>query len=108
MKPKWGNGDTRRKHPKDSCIDCHMDIHRVFSNGELYYEYNTVEKLRDELRHRLVQESLADWFEKVEEDNARVASTANAPVSYVEYAECTHLQSKQAFVSSNLAPGFRL
>lgn len=84
LKPKWGNGDTRRAGKKDMCIDCHRDIHHLFSNGELYETYNTVDELRYELNHRRMQRALAPWFELIE-------GKAKAPV----VAMATHLPCKQ-------------
>lgn len=46
----------------ETCLDCHQNIHRLFKNGELYEDFNTVNKLKIELQHRLMQEGLSNWF----------------------------------------------
>lgn len=110
LKPKWGNGDTSREHPTDTCNSCHKDIHRLFRNGELYEKYNTIPKLRKELEHRRIQDALRPWFER---NKAGLAELVKAPASYVEYAECMHLQSKlspskQEVMGSSPIPSFHL
>ena len=45
------------------CIFCHTELHAMFTNEELYKKYNSVDTLRREFHHRLIQRVINEWFE---------------------------------------------
>lgn len=56
LTPKYNGNHRKDKTPM--CKDCHETIHRLFTNKELYEEYNELEKLKEELKNRLIGELL--------------------------------------------------
>ena len=52
------------------CKDCHDTIHYLFSNKELYHQYNELEILKEELKNRLIHETLGSFMFLIEENGA--------------------------------------
>ena len=54
------NGEFHYNHRRLNkivmCKDCHDTIHHEFTNEELYYTYNTIGKLKEELTNRICDE----------------------------------------------------
>lgn len=87
--------NLRRKDKIPMCKECHEWIHFLFTNKELYYEYSDLHVLKEELKSRLIHETLGQFMFLLEEENGTVAPTE------LEQPPC-----KRTAESSNLSSAF--
>lgn len=85
------------------CIYCHQQIHDLFTNKELYEEFNTLPSLRKEFAMRLARQVLNGFDflrETIEADHASVAQVD------IVYPPCIDGAGKREDVGSSPIAGF--
>jgi iron-sulfur cluster repair protein YtfE (RIC family) len=71
----------RRLNKIPMCKECHDTVHHQFTNEELYYEFNTLDKLKEELKSRVLDEVFGKFSFIVEEKKEQRAHSISDIIS---------------------------